>query len=162
VKKVRCLIGFAGLAPATLGLAMQAVPAAATTARPANSAPIAGGPQSRVKAVSLRHSGIAPDSPCKGHTPQQRTIHFFSSEITLGFWSTTNGDKTCIGDIWVHGSGAIGYASALVKGQDGRSYCTFYGNLPLEWTCGGSFYRPFSVIAYPDANEKVPDIIRIG
>lgn len=115
------------------------------------------------KSVSLSGGKVAPDT-CTGHVEHQRTIHSSNGYLDVGFWSTQDGSKTCVGDIFINTKGPVSYVTGSVKGKDGDYYCFLNGNPNLEWTCGTEFYRPFSVIArgYIGTSLEISDRVKIG
>lgn len=90
MKKVRYLMGAAGLAPAAVGLLAQA-PVAAAASHPAKPA------STRVKPGKTVY--IHPDSGCTGSTPRQHTV-FSEAKVNwleLGFWSAHHGAASAVG-----------------------------------------------------------------
>jgi hypothetical protein len=141
MKRVHYLMGAVGAAPALLGLGVQGHPAApAHAAQPTVTR--------TAKRVSLEHAKMVPAAGCIAGTEHVRT----SGRLKLTFWSTTHPNKTCIGTIVVHANylpGVRGILGGYVRGLDGNIYCFFDGaTTQYTYGCHGSFYRPFSVIAW--------------
>ena len=159
MKKVRYLVGVAGVAPAAFGLVGQAPPAVAAThtAKPVPTA---------LKAKHGKTVYIHPDSGCTGSTKRQHTVYSSQKKnfVVLGFWSTHHGAKTCIGTIYVNGGGDINYVGGWVSGADGQLYCEDAGKPNIEYGCHGSFYTPFSVRAFGSTASGCGcgDSIRVG
>jgi len=85
VKKARYALGALGVTPA-LGLMF---PAPATAAAQA--------PEAAAKTVSLGYRQAPQAAGCTGHTHRTAT----HSGITMGYYSTVTGAKTCIGTVTV-------------------------------------------------------------
>lgn len=149
MKKVRYLMGAAGVAPAALGLMAQGPAATAAT----HTAKTTSTTAFRVKQGKTVY--IHPDSGCVGSTHRQHTVYSSQKKnwLELGFWSTHHGDKTCIGTIYVHAGGSINWVAGNLFGRDGTYYCKSSSPTKgIEYGCHGSFYTPFSVFGYGSTN----------
>jgi hypothetical protein len=132
MKKVRYMVAAIGVAPA-LGTLVQGPVAAAATHTPTRTA----------KTVSLRHSKMVADS-CVGTDFHSKS----SAALRVGFYSTKNGSKTCVGSISAHAIGAPFNVSVWVE-QAGKRYCyhSVMESNSLKYACDTSFTGSFSVVA---------------
>jgi hypothetical protein len=130
-KKVRYAIGAIGVAPA-LGM-LAHVPAAATHT-----------PGKTAKTVSLNPN--TPPGGCTGRDGHGKALS--PTGLSLTFWSTPNGGRTCIGTIeGLAASPGFFQKVAVYVSRAGHIYCFKSAVSHVTEPCHTSFTRPFSVVA---------------